>query len=132
MSHQPCAFDAARLAVRIASNFDGRLRRVVAGLPDLASWRTAVVISADVGFRKPHAAFYHAVCASLNLPPDRVLWAGDDPENDYHGPRRAGFSALLLVRDPSRNGDVPGIANLWELAQSVGSIAGERVCGLDL
>ena len=84
--------------VRIASNFDGRLRDVTAGLTELAGFADILIISAEVGHRKPHPRFYAAACASLGLPPERVLCVGDDPENDVLGPERAGLKGALLDR----------------------------------
>src|SRR5262249_33944598 len=76
------ALAAAGVPARIASNFDRRLRGVVAGLPELDPLRDALVISSEVGYRKPHPWFYQDACASLGLPTGRVLFVGDDPEND--------------------------------------------------
>ena len=90
---------AAGLPVRVASNFDGRLRGVLLGLEGLEHLADGVVISSEVGYRKPHPEFYRAACASLGLAADRVLCVGDDPENDLRGPRRAGIRALLVDRD---------------------------------
>ena len=84
--------------VRIASNFDGRLREVTAGLADLDGFADVLIISSEVGHRKPHPRFYAAVCASLGLPLERVLCVGDDPENDVLGPERAGLKGALLDR----------------------------------
>ena len=74
-----------------------RLRSVVAGLPELAEG-IELVISSEVGYRKPHGDFYRAACDSLALPPERVLFIGDDLENDVRGPRRIGASAWWLDR----------------------------------
>ncbi len=46
--------------VAVASNFDHRLRRVAAGLPGLAALPD-IVISSEVGWRKPAAEFFAAV-----------------------------------------------------------------------
>jgi putative hydrolase of the HAD superfamily len=86
----------------IASNFDGRLRAVVRGLPGLAGAEASLVISSEVGVRKPHPDFYRAACERLGLPPDRVLCVGDDVENDVLGARRAGLHAVLLDRTGGR------------------------------
>jgi len=88
----------AGLPVRIASNFDARLRDVVAGLPEIAAWSDSLVISSEVGVRKPHPGFYRAVCASMGLPPGEILFVGDDAENDVEGPTRAGLRGLRLTR----------------------------------
>jgi putative hydrolase of the HAD superfamily len=109
-------FLAARnVPIRIASNFDARLRTVVQGLPELAPCAAHLVISSEVGFRKPHAAFYQAACASLRLPLERVLCVGDDLENDVLGPRRAGLQGLLLDRHKLTPGEWPSVPDLAAL-----------------
>lgn len=104
------------IAMRIGSNFDGRLRPIVDGLPDLRRWRDALVISSEVGYRKPHPAFYEAACRSLGMERSSVLFVGDDLENDYQGPRRAGIAALLLDRRDRFHDPLDRIASLNELA----------------
>ena len=90
--------EQAGIRVAIGSNFDSRLRGVAAGLPELCGLLDAVVVSSEVGYRKPHPAFYTAAARALDAPPDRVMFVGDDPANDVEGPRRAGMRALLLDR----------------------------------
>jgi putative hydrolase of the HAD superfamily len=114
----------AGLPVRIASNFDGRLRSVAAGLPELAGFADTLIISSEVGYRKPHHAFYHAACASLGLRPDRVLCVGDDPENDARGAERAGLRGLLLDRDGRRPTGLVSMPDLMALAEALVGIRG--------
>ena len=97
------------LPVRVASNFDARLRGVLQGLRPLSGLAATAVISSEVGFRKPHPSFYEAACASLGLDAARVLFIGDDPENDVAGAVRAGINALRI--DRSRE----SIDALWSL-----------------
>jgi putative hydrolase of the HAD superfamily len=78
----------------MASNFDSRLRGVVAGRPELAQLRH-LVISSEVGWRKPAPAFFEAIAGLVALPPERILYVGDDRENDFEGARAAGMRALL-------------------------------------
>lgn len=82
----------------IASNFDARLRRVAAGLAELRPV-SHVVISSEVGWRKPAPEFFAAVCRTVALPAQEVLLVGDDGVNDYEGARAAGLQALHL--DPA-------------------------------
>lgn len=110
------ALMGAGLSIRIASNFDGRLRGVVAGLSDLAGLQDSLVISSEVGHRKPHPAFYRVVCESAGLIPSQVLFVGDDLENDVLGPGRAGLRAALLDRDG--RGDADGFPDLASLVAS--------------
>ncbi len=113
----------AGLPVRVASNFDGRLRAVARGLPELANQVDTLVISSEVGHRKPHPRFYAAACASLDLPPSRVLCIGDDPENDVRGPERAGIRGVLLDRDGLRP---PGLVGYHDLRTLAAELAGAR------
>lgn len=115
------ALRVAGYPVRIASNFDGRLRRVVHGLPDLACFADILIISSEVGYRKPHPNFYRAACASLGLPPARVLCVGDDPENDVLGPERAGLRGALLDRDGRAPVGLASFPDLPSLASSLGA-----------
>ena len=86
------ALKAMGVSLCVGSNFDGRLRGVVQGLPELAAWVDSLVISSEVGYRKPHPSFFRAACDHLGLPPERVLCVGDDVENDVRGAIRAGLS----------------------------------------
>jgi putative hydrolase of the HAD superfamily len=113
------ALREAGLPVRIASNFDGRLRAVAAGLSELAGHVETLVISSEVGYRKPHAAFYAAACASLGLPPDRVLCVGDDPENDVLGAERAGLRGVLLDRNGRKPAGMNTVPDLLSLAKAI-------------
>lgn len=100
------------LRIRIASNFDGRLRPIIRGLPELAPWAEDLVISSEVGWRKPHPSFYEAALASLGLPAGCVLSVGDDETNDLEGARDAGLHALLLDRRTEPPGALATIGGL--------------------
>jgi putative hydrolase of the HAD superfamily len=112
------AIHEAGIAVCVGSNFDSRLRGVVMGLPELAWAVDALVISSEIGFRKPHPSFYQAACDRLSLPPRRVLCVGDDLENDVRGAFRAGLSALLLDRTGARPHGFPHVPNLTAMIDS--------------
>jgi len=53
-----------------------------------------VVISGEVGLRKPHAAIYELALDGLGVPADRVLFI-DDAEPNVVGARAAGLQSLL-------------------------------------
>jgi putative hydrolase of the HAD superfamily len=109
------------IAVCVGSNFDGRLRGVVEGLPELSDWACALVISSEVGFRKPHRMFFQAACDRLGLPPEQVLCVGDDVENDVRGAIGAGLRGLLLDRNDCQDGDLPCVPNLTALVEAEAS-----------
>lgn len=114
------AIAATGRPLRIASNFDGRLRPIIRGLPDLAPWADSLVISSEIGWRKPHPAFYRAICTDLGLPGEAVLCVGDDPENDLEGPRRGGLRSILLDRDATDEDDGNRIRSAVEVLTRLG------------
>ncbi len=98
----------------IASNFDERLRGLVRALPALAPVQH-LVISSEVGWRKPALGFFGAMCRQAGLPPAQILLVGDDAANDYAGARAAGVHAVLL--DPRRREPVPEGARITRLGE---------------
>jgi putative hydrolase of the HAD superfamily len=97
----------------LASNYDSRLRDVVAGLPALAPVRH-LAISSEIGWRKPAPQFFEALMKLVGLPPARLLLVGDDRVNDYEGARAAGLAAILVDRQ-GKHPTATCIARLSEL-----------------
>ena len=89
----------------LASNYDHRLHTVVAGLAPLRAIQH-IVISSEVGWRKPASAFFAALCRQAKLPAAEILYVGDDRVNDYDGARAAGLQAVLV--DPRQQTGEPG------------------------
>jgi putative hydrolase of the HAD superfamily len=83
----------------LASNYDARLRQVMAGTPILRTIRH-IIISSEIGWRKPAPPFFARVCADLALPATQVLYVGDDMDNDYNAAVAAGLRAALF--DPQK------------------------------
>jgi putative hydrolase of the HAD superfamily len=54
----------------------------------------SVVVSADVGWRKPSSEIFHLALNRLNLQPAEVVYAGDDFEKDVAAPKRLGLRAI--------------------------------------
>jgi putative hydrolase of the HAD superfamily len=57
-----------------------------------------VLCAAELGVCKPQAAAFHAACAALGLPPERVAYVGDHPEIDGRGAAEAGLRAFWIDR----------------------------------
>ncbi len=100
------------LTLALASNYDSRLRTVVQGKPELRAIRH-LIISSEVGWRKPAKEFFAAVCRSVGQPPDKILYVGDDPINDYQGATAAGLRAVLF--DPKR--EETGVLRVTQLTE---------------
>jgi putative hydrolase of the HAD superfamily len=77
---------------------------VVAGRPELAPIQL-LCISSEVGWRKPSSEFFSALCQSVGLPANQILFVGDDPINDVEGAVKAGLRAVLF--DPDGSSEVP-------------------------
>jgi putative hydrolase of the HAD superfamily len=106
------ALTAQGYRTAIASNFDHRLRAILApttlcGLP--------LVVSAEIGWRKPASAFFERVCRSVAAQPHDVLYVGDQVENDYTGAMSAGLASLVFDPERSAPTHVSRIFRLSEL-----------------
>jgi len=106
----------------LASNYDRRLRTVVAGLP--FEHLRHLVISSEVGWRKPAPQFFTSLCDIVGAPPECVLYVGDDPVNDYHGARSAGVRGALIKTDASAA--VPDVVQIKRLSDLVDENAPDR------
>jgi putative hydrolase of the HAD superfamily len=94
-----CALRAAGLPLAVISNWDDRLRPLLARL-ELTPLLDVLVISSEVGVAKPAPAIFHHAAARLGVPAPEILHIGDDPRSDYRGALDAGFQAALLHRGP--------------------------------
>jgi putative hydrolase of the HAD superfamily len=88
----------------MASNFDHRLRGIAISFKPLGLLNY-LVISSDVGWRKPAAAFFHHVCDVVNVRPDEILFVGDDATNDCEGAMAAGMQVIQMA-SPKQIADV--------------------------
>lgn len=88
--------DAAGYVLGMASNFDQRLHAVLAGFPELAPLRQ-VVVSSEVGHRKPSPLFFAELVRRTELEPAAILLVGDDPYNDVAGAEAAGLRAIRFA-----------------------------------
>lgn len=108
------SFAERGLILGLGTNYDSRVERVIAGLPELSRIADRAAISAAVGFRKPAVEFFRRVTQFAGCSPHDILFVGDDLENDYDGARSSGLEALLL--DPKGEANVERrIASLVEL-----------------
>ncbi len=81
----------------IASNFDARLHSICQGLSALPALNW-VFISAELGWRKPSAEFFHVIRDRLDYSPDQLWMVGDDWEFDVQPARDSGWHSIHLDR----------------------------------
>jgi putative hydrolase of the HAD superfamily len=104
------------LKLGLASNYDRRLRQVVAGLPAL-DVMNHVFISSEITWRKPAREFFSSILHAMSLPPESVLFVGDDPVNDYRGAIAAGMHSLLLNRAGTAPDGVTRVGHISDLTR---------------
>ena len=87
----------------IASNFDSRLHGIIQN-SQLKHHVRHVVVSSEIGWRKPAREFFLHLCEITGLPAQNILMVGDDQENDVNGPRGIGMPSILVAtRSPTGN-----------------------------
>jgi putative hydrolase of the HAD superfamily len=108
--------------VALASNFDGRLRKVLTGFSFLTDLQH-VIISAEIGWRKPAVEFFSAVCGAMAVSPAQVLHFGDDDFNDYEGAVAAGCRAVLFDPAGKAGPEVYAVRKLSDVVDALDRIA---------
>ena len=108
---------AARgLRLGLGSNYDSRLHSVIAGHPHLQRL-DPVIISSQVGYRKPSGRFFASLVHALGMPPRSILFVGDDVQNDFEGARAAGLQVILLDGEGRHPEITPRIRRLADLLE---------------
>lgn len=97
------ALRSSGFRLAIASNFDGRLPSIVAGL-GLANLVEGTYCSGHLGHAKPTPAFFDAISRALEIRPHQLLMVGDDLQRDVIAAIDAGWQALQLVREAEASG----------------------------
>ncbi|MHB8670417.1 MAG: HAD family hydrolase [Acidimicrobiales bacterium] len=106
------------LSVGICSNWDWDLDRHLRhnAIADRVDF---VVCSAVHGYRKPHQAVFDAVMDHVGVPPGRVLFAGDNWNDDIIGAISAGLRPVHVNRngpcDQVNHGEVPCLPDTFSL-----------------
>lgn len=67
----------------------------------ITSFFDVLLISGDLGYRKPHPFVFRRLITDLGLRKSQILFVGDDPELDVNGAHRAGLQPIWMtyVRD---------------------------------
>lgn len=88
---------AAGYRLAICSNWSWHLDTLCDRL-DLARYFEQIVVSARVGYSKPHPGIFHHALDALNVRPEVVVHVGDNPIADVGGALGVGIRPVLLDR----------------------------------
>ena len=119
----------------LCSNFShGETARAILAERGLDRHLSSIIVSEEVGFRKPRPEIFASVADSLGLAPREMLHVGDDLRADVGGAARAGMRTVWLtrrIRDPEAElaayeGPRPdfGLEDLLDLPVLVARLAG--------
>jgi HAD superfamily hydrolase (TIGR01549 family) len=96
------ALDGLRSRYRLAllSNFDHgpTVEAALAGF-GIHDRFDVIVVSADVGWRKPHPEIFRETLRRMGVGPDQAVFVGDTPEADVLGPQGVGMDAIWINRN---------------------------------
>ncbi|HYM66397.1 MAG TPA: HAD family hydrolase [Patescibacteria group bacterium] len=77
----------------------------------------AIVLSSEVGRRKPAPEMYSAALGAMGTSADRTLYVGDRLREDYSGPVAAGMRAVIIAAHAEADlpEDVPTLRSIADL-----------------
>ena len=102
---------------------DGGIRRMLRKF-DVEGLMRSVVVSAEVGYRKPHPSLFRAALADVGVDAGEAVFVGDSPWHDIAGAQAVGMRAVQTTQYASRpplEGATPDatVGHLRELAAVV-------------
>jgi putative hydrolase of the HAD superfamily len=108
---------AAGLRIGLVSNWSWFLQEIL-DANALSPLLDCTIVSARAGYRKPHPAIYQLAIEALDLPAAAVVFVGDHPHADVHGPQAAGMTPVHIDRygyyEP-----MPGVARITRLDELI-------------
>jgi putative hydrolase of the HAD superfamily len=108
------ALQARGLTLGVISNWDIRLGPLLEGL-GLTPYFHHVVLSAVVGWEKPHRRIFESALELAGVPAEQALHVGDNYQQDVVGAQQVGIYAVWLRRRGEPTADCPVIRSLREL-----------------
>jgi putative hydrolase of the HAD superfamily len=92
--------DTYRLGLLSNFTHPPAVREIIDSL-GLAPRFDVVLISGELGYRKPHPLVFQQLMRELDVSKEQILYVGDDPEPDITGARQAGIRPVWFtyVRD---------------------------------
>lgn len=117
----PCLTMLKDLPLGVVSNGDGVQQRKKLAYTGIDSFFSSIVISDEIGFRKPQPEIFKRSSKELSLSLDDILYVGDQLETDVLGALNSGMRGVWINRTYQNhvNSDidleVPTISKLIEL-----------------
>ncbi|HET6673727.1 MAG TPA: HAD family hydrolase [Nitrospiraceae bacterium] len=62
----------------------------------LCGYFDPIIVSGDVGYRKPHERLFTAALTAMNMEPSEVLYVGNDMYRDVYGGQRIGIKTVFF------------------------------------
>jgi putative hydrolase of the HAD superfamily len=87
-----------RYSLGLLSNFThGPAAREIIRRTGLTPYFKTILISGELGFRKPHHIVFQRLIEDLGAHSEQILYIGDDPDPDIHGAKRAGLHPIWMT-----------------------------------
>jgi len=74
----------------------GNLVQISMDHRDFTKYFDVTIISADIGYRKPHPRIFEMALEQLDLSPQEAVMVGDVPAYDIAGPKKLGLKTILV------------------------------------
>jgi putative hydrolase of the HAD superfamily len=120
---------AARYPLALISNGTSRMQRAKIERLRLSRFFSPLLISEEVGIKKPDRAIFEHLLRAWPLEPQSILFIGDNPQLDVVGPRDAGLRALWLAKGrlwPLADAPPQSIDTLYDLEGALASFEDGR------
>jgi FMN phosphatase YigB (HAD superfamily) len=66
-------------------------------LMGLTPYFDPIIISGEIGYRKPHPIVFESLVEKLGVERERILYVGDDPDPDIIGALQAGLRPIWMT-----------------------------------
>lgn len=90
------ALSDAGYKLAVVSNSLGSNTRIDLDITGLTSFFNQIIVSSEVGWRKPHPKIFRRVLELLEVEPTEVVFVGDNPKEDIRGAVDAGMHAVAV------------------------------------
>lgn len=95
-----------RYPLGLLSNFThGPAARKILDHTGLTPYFDAIIISGELGYRKPHPKVFKKLVEQLGTDSNEIIFIGDDPEPDIYGAWRSGLKPVWITY--TRDNNIP-------------------------